>query len=159
MKNVASIIILMLTLSFGLYAQPRKFRDTNAMKKIEELEKIKLIESLKMNEETTLRFFARWDKFKDDQHNIIENINNLVDKMDQAVTNSNDDKNPEVKKMIKDYFDMESQLQKNRRNFINSLNDILTQTQIAKLLVFEKKFKDEIRNVLFYRQRMHGPMN
>jgi len=158
MKNFALTFILLLTFAFGTYAQPRRFRDTNAMKKIEELEKIKLIESLKMNEETTLRFFARWDKFKDGQHSLIEKSNDIIDKLDKAVDNNKDNNNPEINKMIDDYFGIESQLQQNKREFIYSLKDILNQTQIAKLLVFEKKFKDEIRNVLF-KQRMRGPMN
>jgi hypothetical protein len=39
-----------------------------------------------------------------------------------------------------------------RNQFVNSLDDILSTEQIAKLIVFEKRFRDEIRNVLFDRK-------
>ncbi|MHB1686209.1 MAG: hypothetical protein ACYCVH_02385 [Ignavibacteriaceae bacterium] len=123
------------------------------MKKIEELEKIKLIETLNMNEETTLRFFSRWDKFKDSQHQLIKNSNELLDKLEEAVSHNKSGNDPEISKMINDYFGIEGQLVQRRENFVHSLSDILDQNQIAKLLVFEKRFREEIKNALF-KQRM-----
>ena len=74
-----------------------------------------------------------------------------------AKINNSDKNNPEITKMIDTFFGIEKQIQKNKRDFIYSLKDILDQNQIAKLLVFEKKFKDEIRNFLF-KQRRQGPL-
>lgn len=158
MKNVILFLSFFFSLVIGVYAQPASMKPQDPMKKIEELEKIKLIESLQMNEETTLRFFSRWDQFKDNQHKLVKSSNDILDKLDREVSNDNDKNDPEINKMIDLYFGIEKQLQKNKRDFIYSLKDILDQIQIAKLLVFEKKFKDEIRNVLF-RQRRHSSMN
>lgn len=157
MKNVILLLSFFFTLVIGVFAQPQGMKPPDPMKKIEELEKIKLIESLQMNEETTLRFFSRWDQFKNNQHQLIKSSNDILNKLDRIVSDNNDRNNPDINKMIDDYFGIEKQLQKNKRDFIYSLKDILDQNQIAKLLVFEKKFKDEIRNVLF-KQRRHGQM-
>ncbi len=157
MKQIILFLSFFFSLVIGVNAQPLGMRPSNPMKKIEELEKIKLIESLQMNEETTLRFFSRWDQFKNNQHKLVKSSNEILDKLDREVSTNKEKNNPEINKMIDLYFGIEKQLQKNKRDFIYSLKDILDQNQIAKLLVFEKKFKDEIRNVLF-RQRRHGPM-
>lgn len=157
MKQIILFLSFFFSLVIGVNAQSLGMRPSNPMKKIEELEKIKLIESLQMNEETTLRFFSRWDQFKNNQHKLVKSSNEILDKLDREVSTNKEKNNPEINKMIDLYFGIEKQLQKNKRDFIYSLKDILDQNQIAKLLVFEKKFKDEIRNVLF-RQRRHGPM-
>ena len=157
MKNVFLFFIIFSFMAIGIYAQPFGNRQSGPMKKIEELEKIKLIEALQMNEETTLRFFSRWDQFKNNQHKLVISSNDVLDKLDRVVRNNSDENNPEITKMIDTFFGIEKQIQKNKRDFIYSLKDILDQNQIAKLLVFEKKFKDEIRNFLF-KQRRQGPM-
>ncbi len=157
MKSVLLFFTFFFPLAIGIYSQPLGIRQSGPMRKIEELEKIKLIESLQMNEETTLRFFSRWDQFKNNQHKLVKNSNDILNNLDRVVSNNNEKNNPEINKMIDEYFEIEKQLQKNKRDFIYSLKDILDQNQIAKLLVFEKKFKDEIRNVLF-KQRRHGAM-
>ena len=155
MKNIFLIIFLTISASFVIFAQPIR-RDRGPMKKIEELEKIKLIETLNMNEETTLRFFTRFDKFKDGQHQLIDKSNEILDKLENLVNNDKNNNDPQVDKLINDYFSIEGQLVKGRENFVHSLSDILDQNRIAKLLVFEKRFREEIRNALF-RQRMHAP--
>ena len=51
--------------------------------------------------------------------------------------------------MIDKYLSYDNEIEKEREAFIHSLSDILSVTQIAKLVVFEKKFRDEIRDILF----------
>jgi len=78
-------------------------------------------------------------------------IKSTVTLLDQIsdLTKKNDGKNDdELKKMIDQYQDLENKILKKRQEFYNSLNDILTYKQIAKVLLFERKFKDEIRAAL-----------
>ena len=55
----------------------------------------------------------------------------------------------ELNSMIDKYLSYDNEIEKEREVFIHSLSDILSVTQIAKLVVFEKKFRDEIRDILF----------
>jgi hypothetical protein len=43
-----------------------------------------------------------------------------------------------------------------RERFFNSLNDILTYKQLAELTLFERRFREEIRDVLFHKKRRMG---
>ncbi len=118
------------------------------MKKIEQLEKIKLIEALDMDEETTLKFFARRnaheDKIRDLMQKSRERLNEIDAKLKEKPANEK-----EINSLIEKYFEGEKEIGKEKESFIRSLSDILSVTQIAKLVVFEKKFRDEIRDILF----------
>jgi Spy/CpxP family protein refolding chaperone len=142
----------------GTNAQPRFRGDSQAMKKIEELEKIKIIDALKLDEQTTLRFFARRAEYKDNQDKLFKKATNLLDKMDDAAKKDGNKNNADFNKMIDEYLSISKQIVAQRNDFFKSLSDILTPEQIAKLLVFERKFREEIRNVLFL-QRGHHPPN
>lgn len=124
-------------------------KDKEAAEKIFQLEKIKLIEVLEMDEETAIRFFARRSELKkatdEIQNKIEEIIKNLevVDKAGKVYTES------ELITYINDFNNLNLQMSQRRTEFINSLNDILTYDQIRRLIVFERKFKDELRRALF----------
>jgi len=124
-------------------------RDKDAAEKIFQLEKIKLIEVLEMDEETAIRFFARRSELKkatdEIQNKIEEIIKNLevVDKAGKVYTEN------ELITYINDFNNLNLQMSQRRTEFINSLNDILTYDQIRRLIVFERKFKDELRRALF----------
>jgi hypothetical protein len=152
MKKLVVLFLIVLFIPLAGYSQSMRHQDMGPMKKIEELEKIKLIDVLGMNEETTLRFFARRSKFKDEQRKLFGQENDLIGKMEDAVKSgkSNDS---DLKSMISQYFDLENQIVNAKQKFINSLPDILSYKQISELLVFEKRFREEIRSLLF-RERM-----
>ena len=43
---------------------------------------------------------------------------------------------------------MQLQFDKGRVDFVNSLSDILSYEQIGKLIIFEKRFRNEVRKLL-----------
>ena len=153
MKSLNLVLIVSFILSTTLIAQKGKWRDEEAREKFEQLEKIKLIETLEMNEETTLRFFARKSEHQKQQGEIQEKIKKNIDnleiifKSDGAVTID------EIKTSITEINSLQLQMEKNRVDFINSLSDILSYEQIAELLIFERKFKDEIRRLIMKERR------
>jgi hypothetical protein len=138
-------------------AQDKRHNDQGPLKKIEELEKIKLVETLGMDEQTTLKFFARRTKYREEQAQLLMNIRTLIDQMSD-LTKKNDGKaDEELKKMMDQYQDLENTILRKKQEFYNSLKDILTYKQIAKVLVFERKFKDEIRAALMQDRRKGRP--
>ena len=125
------------------------------MGKIEELEKIKLIDVLQMNEETTLKFFARRSEYQRKVKDLITKANDQLDKISDYIKNNGEKNSTELKKMISDYLSYGQAIAKEKANFINSLNDILSYEQISKLLVFEKHFREELRKILFKSRKNH----
>jgi len=152
MKKIIAAVSFILIAAFAVHAQDVRHVEEGPLKKIEELEKIKLVETLVMDEQTTLKFFARRAKYKEDQSQILKNMMSLLDQMSDLM--KKDDKNDEeLRKMIGQYQDFENKLIKRKQDFYNSLSDILTYKQIAKVLVFERRFKDEIRAALMKERR------
>ena len=144
MKTGFSLFLILSLLPVMIFAQGR--RDLKGPReKIEQLEKIKLIEALDMDEQTTLKFFAR----RNDSRNRIDQLN---DSLDSIVSNleskfsKRDDQG--YKDLVNKYLSIEKQIAAEHAQFINSLYDILTNEQVAKLIVFEKRFREEIRHLL-----------
>lgn len=148
MKSINCFLLLLIFLSGNLLAQREKWHDEDAKAKFEQLEKIKLIETLEMDEETTLRFFARRTEHKKQQDEIQKNIQEMIDNLDVIFKSGRAVTVEEIKADINEINNLQIQLDKNRVDFINSLSDILSYEQIAKLLVFEKRFRNEVRKLI-----------
>lgn len=153
MKLIFRIVLVSLIVSSGLYAQKGKMHDEEMRAKFEELEKIKLIEALHMNEETTLRFFARQTEHKEEQKAIMEELKAITDELDYILKSEQPAASEDLKSKINELNDLEFQLEVNRAEFINSLSDILTYEQIAQLIIFERSFRNEVRKMLMKERR------
>jgi hypothetical protein len=118
------------------------------MKKIEELEKVKLLDVLNLDEAASVKLFTRrnldrtkiWD-FEDKINNTLQNIESEIKKgKDKDVT--------KIQKLNEDYCNLSMEVEKEKLSFLRSLSDILTPEQIGKYIVFERKFREEIRDLL-----------
>ena len=153
MKNIKLVLLILLLSSTALIAQKGKWQDEEARKKFEQLEKIKIIETLEMDEETTLRFFSRQSEHKKQQDEIQDEIRTKIDDLDETLKSGRVATNEEIKTSINEINSLQLQLDKNRVDFINSLSDILSYEQIAKLIIFEKRFRNELRKLLIRERR------
>jgi len=111
--------------------------------RISELEKIKLIEALQMDEETTLKFFSRRNMHQLNQRKLVGKRDSLLNLLNNKIVDS--DNSTDYKNDIYQILDIEKEMSNEREQFFKSLNDILSYEQIAKLLVFEKEFRSELR--------------
>jgi len=155
MKNFIYILFFLAFLPIQSFAQfedgppPHKMRE-----KIFQLEKIKLIETLQMDEETTLRFFARRAETESSIDGLMKNVDELLDKIDNMISDDKNPKNEELKPLIKEVIEIRLKIEQKRVDFVKSLSDILTTKQIAKFVVFEKRFREELAKSLM-KDRMH----
>lgn len=153
MNNINLSLLILLMLSTTLFAQKGKWQDEEAREKFEQLEKIKLIETLEMDEETTLRFFARRSEHRKQQDEIQEKIRQKIDNLDVIFKSGRVATVDEIKSDVNEITNLQLQLDKGRVDFVNSLSDIFSYEQIAKLIIFEKKFKNEVRKLLIKERR------
>ena len=157
MKFISLIIVFGLFFSTIIFPQKGKWKDDEAKEKFEQLEKIKLIETLQMDEETTLRFFSRQSEHKKQQDEIQFKIQQKIENLDVLFKSGRAVTVEELKLNIDEINTLQLQLEKNRIEFINSLSDILSYEEIAKLIVFEKQFRNEIRKLIMKDRR--PPLN
>ncbi len=153
-KNIIFIIPILILLIFqsAAYSQFDGSRFKKVREKIAQLEKIKLIDVLNMDENTTLKFFARRNQYQNKTDSLMNTENQLIDDMDSSIK-SGDKSDGYYREQITKYFRVQDEIIKSRRDFIRSLNDLLSEEQIAKYIVFEKKFREDIRNLIL-KQRM-----
>ena len=117
--------------------------------RLSQLEKIKLIETLEMDEETTLKFFARRNEHQMKIDQLVALGDEAIQKMEVILKSGKYSTTEELKSLIEEANSIHSRIEQEKSNFINSLEDILSTEQIAKLIIFERKFKDELKRVLF----------
>jgi hypothetical protein len=148
MKKLIALLIIIVLVSTTLNAQRNQDGKHKVPERIMQLEKIKLIETLEMDEETTLKFFARKSESDREMEKIQNTIDEKLDKMEQMI-NSDNAIDEELKAAIEELNLLHQKLDKNKTDFIKSLNDILSYEQIAKLVLFERKFREELRRAIF----------
>jgi hypothetical protein len=140
-------------LSISVYGQ--RHERMKAREKMEELKKIKLIEILQMDEETSIKFFTRRSEHMrrmEDIHQAEEKkITQLRDLLEAKEKNSS-----ALQKAIDDYLSLQEDIIKERQNFFKSTSEILSVEQMAKFVVFEEQFREEISGLLF-RERNKRP--
>lgn len=150
MKNLI-VISLLLLFSFPVLSQ--EHRERRMMdSKIEQLEKVKLIESLNLSEEQSVRFFARRNEHRKEIEKLEMRADEIIRDLEKITDEPNDRNIAEQKRLLNEFLDIRVQIENKRKQFILSLNDILSQEQVTKLVVFEKRFKDEIRKILMKRK-------
>jgi len=157
MKNIIYMLIVFTICVSASSAQMREkgmFMPPGAkpMEKLEQLEKMKLIEILDLDEETSIRFFARKNEHQKKMKDLIGEREKTLAELENAFRDKKEDEQF-YKRYIAQVLEFENKIINERNNFITSLNTILTQQQIAKLTVFEFKFRRELTEQILERGR------
>ncbi|NWF90634.1 MAG: hypothetical protein HXY50_14375 [Ignavibacteriaceae bacterium] len=117
-----------------------------ALQKMEELKKLKLIEILEMDEETSIKFFTK----RAEHLKKIENLNKTgklkIQEIEELIEEKND---VTLTKAIEEYFNVQENISKEKQNFYSLISGILKPHQMAKFIVFEDRFRSEISGLLF----------
>jgi hypothetical protein len=150
MKKILCFSVIALFLSVCIPAGTTYSQDKRdkRLQKVDQLEKVKLIEYLNLNDDTNVKLLSRRKDFKAKNRSYYKAMDSLIAEL-ESYDGKNDKQNPAIKKCIEDYQRLELQIMKNRQEYINSLYEILTPEQVGKYIVFEKKFKKEIQDFIF----------
>ena len=149
MKHLIILITLLFFSVSSVCAQGHHGRGDEVKEKIEQLEKIKLIEVLHMDEETTLRFFARRTEHRTQMEELHNKLKEKIDYLDVLLKSDRMLLEGDLKAAIDEVLDLKEEIVRKKIEYINSLDDILTYDQIAMLLVFEDKFRQELQRIIF----------
>lgn len=150
MKRNLGALIFVLFIPFLLNAQNNK-GDGDRMgreqmrERIEQMEKIKLIELLNLNEEKSVKFFARRNDQRTNYMKLIHDYSHAIDALEKEIKSGKKVKDSFYKEEVKKVLNIENKMFNSRKNYYYSLKDILTQEQIAKYVVFEVRFREEWR--------------
>lgn len=152
MRNVFLIILLVISTATISVSQQIREKMLQNRGKLEQLEKIKLIETLDMKEDVSVRFFARRNDYKKEIESLEKKADDLIAELQSTFNASDKNIEAKQKQKIADLLNVKESIEQKKKQFINSLFDILTVEQVSKYIVFEKKFREEIKNELIKRR-------
>jgi hypothetical protein len=117
-----------------------------AAERVEQFKKIRMMEVLGMDEQTSIKFFARYNKNA-------EVMKELRQKQIQALTQiqnlrKNKASDNDYAKVITDLRSLEEQVNQTKSKYIDDLKDVLTNKQLAEYLVFELRFQQNLRDLV-----------
>ena len=152
MKNLLLTICLVVIISF--FGIPQKMHDKQNKQrgKLEQLERIKLIDALELDEETAVRFFARRNQSKKEVDELEKRSDEIMIQLESTLVTEDSKQIEKQKSLVAELLKTRQQIEAEKQKFITSLSDILTTEQVVKLVIFEKRFREEIRDVLFDRR-------
>ncbi len=144
-KSLSLIAMLVVVVIIPALSQPR-FDNPDVRKRIEEIRRFKLIDYLDLEEEQAVRFVTREKNFRKEEKRREEERNKILMQLKNAVEESASE--DELNSLINQYAVLGKEMAEARLAYFRSLGDLLTVEQQAKYLLFERKFKDEIRSII-----------
>lgn len=151
MKKLFLFLLLILTSTLvNGQVKERMRNEERPIAKIERLEKVKLIEILNLDEETSIRFFARRNDYQNKQKDLFKEREQVLRDLENKIKEKNENESfykEEVQKILQ----IERKIVSEREIFLNSLATLLTPQQVAKLTVFEFKLRRELTQFLMGR--------
>jgi Spy/CpxP family protein refolding chaperone len=114
--------------------------------RIERFKKMRMIEMLELNEEQSVRFFARFNEFENAQRDLHHQRDETLDKIERLIRNKAETK--EYEKFFSEAEAVSRKIGEEKLKFFNGLSDLLSIEQRAKLLLFERRFEQELREAM-----------
>jgi hypothetical protein len=117
-----------------------------AAERVEQFKKIRMMEMMGMDEQTSIKFFARYNKnaeaMKDLRQQQIKALGQI-----QALRKAKASEN-EYGKVINELRSLEDQVSQTKSKYLDDLRDVLTNKQLAEYLVFELRFQQNLRELV-----------
>lgn len=148
MRYVMTVFILVLS-SLTVLAQEQEMmggRFQRPAERLEQFKKIRMIEALKLDEETGLKLVGRYNKHREGVKQLEESRAALVEKLESQLRSNASDS--ELQKSFNEFYEIEKKIGESRRKFLEELKEIFTNKQIAEYMIFERNFMNDLRNVV-----------
>lgn len=140
------LVIIMIVTAQASAQPPGMPPDGRGMERIERFRKMRLIEMLELKEEQSARFIARMNESESAQRDLQKQKDEVLDKIERLIRNKADAK--EYEKLFEEFELVSRKIATQRSEFFSGLTDLLSIEQRAKLLLFERRFQDELRDAM-----------
>jgi hypothetical protein len=149
MKNIIlslSFVVLLVIPVFGQKHEEPPPDVENPHKMIETIKLWKIIDFLDLDEEQVATFLPRLKKIEKHRRDTHKERRELLKRLWQLV--EEDESDTEIKKAIKEVLTFDREMKNKEEELREDVLSVLSVKQQAKLLVFEERFEEEIRNII-----------
>ncbi len=130
---------------------------SKALERVEQFKKIRLMEVLGLDEQTSIRFFARYGKHQRALQDLRRTQMQALGRV-QALRKSKA-ADAEYGKVIQELLSLEGEGRDAKMKYIDELREVLSSKQIAEYLVFEMRFQQNLRELIRDAQKNRpGPL-
>jgi len=129
-------------------------RGDKPMQRIQQFKKMKLLETLDLDEETANKFLVKYDKWEKQISDINQQRMILVQELRLAMEKKAGD--DEINHTLDSLVDYTTKADDARHQMYADLRSILTAKQAAKLALFEAQFQRKLQETLNRLQERHG---
>lgn len=116
------------------------------MERIESYKKVRLMEVLKLDENLSLKFMAKYNKHQESIHSLEKEANEQISKLEDQIKGGVGES--EYEQTFNTLVDVSKRIGENRAKFLIDLKEILSNKQIAEYLVFERNFARDLRDII-----------
>ncbi|MEW6652230.1 MAG: hypothetical protein AB1394_02050 [Bacteroidota bacterium] len=152
MKIVRVLIFLLIPLIFMNAQVIRRQADPAALEKIEQMENAKLIQMLDLNEEQSIRFFARRKEYLQKMHELLQKRRDFIDSTQDLLKEEEMENQKKFNDQVEEIFALEAKIFKEKKNYYRSLSNLISPKQVLQLMTFEERFRREVREKIANRQ-------
>lgn len=153
MKIYYFVIIFFLVNSITFSQHMKTNVRTKAIEKIQQIEMVRLVEVLDLDEETSARFFARRKDHMEKMQALMLKRRDLLDEMDDLIQKEENTDANSFKQKFNELNEIDKKIVNEKNEFYKSLFNILTPKQVLKLITFDEKFRREIRETILNKLR------
>ena len=145
---VTTLLGVMFLVTSSLLAQAERGDHSQrpAYDRIESYKKVRMLESLKLDEDQSAKFLARYNKHSEVMHGFEKDRNDLVDKLDSQA--KSDAAEEDYNQTFNALLDVDKNISGERIRFLSELKEVLSSKQIAQYIVFERNFVQELRQAV-----------
>ncbi len=117
-----------------------------AYERIEQYKKIRMMEVLNLDEQTAIKFFARYNKNQE----LIRGLRQkqIADLGKVQALRRTKAADSEYDKIVSDLLSLEDQMNQAKASYVEELRQVLSSKQLAEYLVFETRFQQNLRDLL-----------
>ena len=151
MRHFATLAIIIF-LPGLLWAQPGP--GSRPYERIEQWKKVRMIEMLDLNEEQSVRFFARMNDHEKAERALRQERMEILDRLERMVRGGAEES--DYAKAFAQVRDVDTRIDTERQEFFDNLKNFLSTEQRAKLMLFERRFDSELRQAMRELRRREG---
>lgn len=149
---IRTIVFVICIFPFFCYAQDGIDRRMLKNDRIEQLINSRIIGVLNLDEETSLRFFAR----RSSHRNKMKELSSKKDSILITLNKKLKGEEGSYFSTVQASLNIETEIVKERNSYVNGLYEILSDEQVATLIVFERKLRKEVKNLIMDKRKMRN---
>ncbi|MBZ0201965.1 MAG: hypothetical protein K8I03_03005 [Ignavibacteria bacterium] len=143
MSNKYKIILITAFVLFVCISGNRIFAQDDFREKIEDIKLEKLTKKLDLDESTKTGFIEKYKSFSKSMRQLNQRRAKTYKLMTENIESGNG-----LDTLVNQLLELEEQINSKREEFVVDMKSILSAKQIAKMIVFERKFNNEIKKLL-----------